>query len=255
MILFQTIAVAVSMFSAVPVPQFPWNEKNMRYAMAAFPLVGVLCALAASVWALLCRAAGFGPVLAGAGLALAPVLVTGGIHLDGFCDTADALASHAPRERRLEILKDSHCGAFAVIATACYLVFYAALCSELALSARTLGCLAVSYVLCRAASGLAVASFPCAKNSGLAHTFASLAAKKQVQTVLLAELAVLAAALLWIGGLWGAAMLLAAAAVFAVYYVMSRRIFGGITGDLAGWFLQLCELLMVFALVLAQKWV
>ncbi len=42
MIVLQTIAVAFAMFSAMPVPQFDWNEKNMRYAMCAFPLIGVV---------------------------------------------------------------------------------------------------------------------------------------------------------------------------------------------------------------------
>ena len=42
MIVLQTIAVAFAMFSAIPVPQFEWNEKNMRYAMCAFPLIGVV---------------------------------------------------------------------------------------------------------------------------------------------------------------------------------------------------------------------
>ena len=41
MIVLQTVAVAFAMFSAVPVPQFNWTEKNMRYAMCAFPLIGV----------------------------------------------------------------------------------------------------------------------------------------------------------------------------------------------------------------------
>ena len=43
MIVLQTIAVAFAMFSALPVPQFEWNEKNMRYAMCAFPLIGLVC--------------------------------------------------------------------------------------------------------------------------------------------------------------------------------------------------------------------
>ena len=38
----QTIAVAFAMFSALPMPQFAWNEKNMRYALCAFPLIGVV---------------------------------------------------------------------------------------------------------------------------------------------------------------------------------------------------------------------
>lgn len=250
MILLETVAVALSMYSAIPMPQFEWTKRNMRYAMAAFPLVGVLCAAATALWAWLSRVIGFGPLLTGAGLALAPVLVTGGIHLDGFCDTTDALASHAPRERKLEILKDSHCGAFAAIGTACYLIFAAALCSELTPDEHAVWCLCLMFPFSRAASGMAVASFPCAKNSGLAHTFADMAAKRQTRLILALILLAAGAGLCWFGGGW---MIAAAALMMLLYYATAMRIFGGITGDLAGWFLQWCELLMTLALVLTQK--
>ncbi len=46
----QTAAVAFGMFSAVPAPQPAWNEKNMKYALCAFPLVGVVIALAFGCW-------------------------------------------------------------------------------------------------------------------------------------------------------------------------------------------------------------
>ena len=101
MIVLQTIAVAFAMFSAVPVPQFAWNEKNMRYALCAFPLVGLLCG---ALWC----ACGVLPLPAparAAGFCLVPVWVTGGIHLDGYADTCDALASYGDREKKLEILK------------------------------------------------------------------------------------------------------------------------------------------------------
>ena len=54
MTVLQTIAVAFAMFSAVPVPQFDWNEKNMRYSLCAFPLVGVLCGVLWCVCACRC---------------------------------------------------------------------------------------------------------------------------------------------------------------------------------------------------------
>ena len=41
-----------------------------------------------------------------AGFCLIPVWVTGGIHLDGYADTCDALSSYGDREKKLEILKD-----------------------------------------------------------------------------------------------------------------------------------------------------
>ena len=250
MIFLQTIAVALSMYSALPMPQFAWNEKNMRFAMAAFPLVGVFCGMAVFLWGLLARYAGFSPLLTGAGLALAPVLITGGIHLDGFCDTTDALASHQTREKKLEILKDSHCGAFAVIGTATYLIFLTALCAELTADNRCLLSLGLCFILSRAESGVAVTAFPCAKNSGLVHTFADMAARRLSRALLLLIWAAAAVGLILLGSGWAVA---AAAVMFGIYYVSSRRIFGGITGDLAGWFLQWCELLMVLALVLTEK--
>ena len=64
MIVLQTIAVAFAMFSAVPVPQFEWNAKNMRYALCAFPLIGVVigalwCLCGALPLPAMAKAAGF----------------------------------------------------------------------------------------------------------------------------------------------------------------------------------------------------
>ena len=53
----------------------------------------------------------------------------------------------------------------------------------------------------------------------------------------------------------GGAALLAAALVFAYYRRMSYRIFGGITGDLAGYFVQLCELAAALAVALTHGWI
>ena len=127
MIVLQTIAVAFAMFSAVPVPQFAWNEKNMRYALCAFPLVGLLCG---ALWCV-CGVLPLPAPARAAGFCLVPVWVTGGIHLDGYADTCDALASYGDREKKLEILKDPHCGAFAVIRLCSYFAAYLCLAAHL----------------------------------------------------------------------------------------------------------------------------
>ena len=101
----------------------------------------------------------------------------------------------------------------------------------------------------RALSGLAVAAFPLAKNTGLAHTFATAADRVRVRQVLAALCAMLAVGLTALGG-W--ALVLAAGCVFARYYVVAKKQFGGVTGDLAGWFLQKCEIWMLAALVACQ---
>ena len=235
------------MFSALPVPHVMWNEKNMRYALCAFPLVGVAAGLASWAWALLCRWLALPALLRGAGLCLAPILVTGGIHLDGYADTCDARASHADMARKQEILKDSHLGAFAAIKLCCYFVACWALWAALP---RYNG-VAVLLGLClsRSLSALAVASFPLARNTGLAHTFATGADKKRVKLAMAALAAALTVGLCLTGGYL---MAVAAWGVFIRYRVMAVKEFGGLSGDLAGWFVQMSELWMLAALVLTQ---
>ena len=245
MIVLQTIAVAFAMFSAVPVPQFAWNEKNMRYALCAFPLVGLLCG---ALWCV-CGVLPLPAPARAAGFCLVPVWVTGGIHLDGYADTCDALASYGDREKKLEILKDPHCGAFAVIRLCSYFAAYLCLAACVQFTPRVGALWTLALVLERALSGLAVAAFPMAKNTGLAHTFASAADRKTVRSVLFGLAFALCAVLTVLGG-WGLA--LAAVLVFIRYYVVSKKQFGGITGDLAGWFLQKAELWMLAALCACQ---
>ena len=245
MIVLQTIAVAFAMFSAIPVPQFDWNEKNMRYAMCAFPLIGAVCG---ALWCL-CGALPLPALVRAGGFCLVPVWVTGGIHLDGYADTCDALSSYGSREQKLEILKDPHCGAFAVIRLCSYFLAYFALCTAVQFTPRIGLCWTLALVLERTLSGLAIASFPLARSTGLAHTFASAADRKAVRSVLLVLAGLLCAALVLLGG---GALVLAALLVFCRYRVVSDRQFGGITGDLAGWFLQKAELWMLAALAACQ---
>ena len=91
MIILETIAVAFSMFSAIPMPQFPWNERNMRFSLCAFPLIGVVIGLLCALWNVLSSILPVPAFLRGAVFCVLPVLITGGIHLDGYADTWDAL--------------------------------------------------------------------------------------------------------------------------------------------------------------------
>ena len=50
------------------------------------------------------------------------------------------------------------------------------------------------------------------------------------------------------------AFMAAALLMFWQYHVVSVKQFGGITGDLAGWFLQRAELWMLAALLLSGRW-
>ena len=228
MTVLQTIAVAFAMFSAVPVPQFDWNEKNMRYSLCAFPLVGVLCGV---LWCV-CASLPLPAMVRAAGFCLIPIWVTGGIHLDGYADTCDALCSYGDTQKKLDILKDPHCGAFAVIRLCSYFVAYFALCCCVQFTPQVGAVWLLALVLERACSGYAVAAFPLAKDTGLAHTFATAADRITVRRVLGCLSIVLAVALFALGG----GVLALAAGELSRYHRVAVKQFGGITGDLAGWF-------------------
>ena len=96
------LAIAISMYSKIPAPAVDWNDKNMKYAMCFFPVVGVVTGLLqfGAGYALLTYTS-CGKLLFAAVMTLIPVLVTGGIHLDGYADTIDALSSWGDREKKL----------------------------------------------------------------------------------------------------------------------------------------------------------
>ena len=105
--------MAWGMFLAIPCPLKLWNEKARSKMICCLPLVGLVVG---GVWLLAAYVGRFLPQsAAGLLIAAAPWLTTGFLHLDGFMDVCDAVLSRRDLPRRQEILKDSHCGAFAVI--------------------------------------------------------------------------------------------------------------------------------------------
>ena len=247
----RSLCIAFSTYSRIPVPQVEWSEENRKYSMCFFPLIGAVIGLLMWGWLYLCGVLAISPMLKGAVGALLPILVTGGIHMDGFMDTSDALASWQSKERRLEILKDSHVGAFAVLGCTAYLLLHAALLSEATATSGALLCCV--FVLSRALSAWAMAAFKSARPSGMLDAFAQ-AAHRRLVTISCAVYAVLCAAVWAILGGWLAIACLPAAALCVWYYRhMAYKQFGGVTGDLAGWFLQVTELALTIVIVLGGE--
>jgi adenosylcobinamide-GDP ribazoletransferase len=117
---------------------------------------------------------------------------------------------------------------------------------------KTAAVIAAGYVVSRGLSAVSAVTFRSAKKDGslqsfvrpahrnitLAMDIASAVAGIAVQTVLLP--------------VQGAAAALAALLVMAYHRYSSYRRFGGITGDLCGWFLQLCEIWILAAAVFSE---
>ncbi|RGF88205.1 adenosylcobinamide-GDP ribazoletransferase [Ruminococcus sp. AM57-5] len=247
--LLNAMIIAIAMYSKIPMPRVDWNEKNMRYAMCFFPLVGVIIGVLEIVAGNLITVwKGERTFFYAVVLTLIPVFITGGIHLDGFADTMDAKSSYGDREKKLEILKDPHTGAFAIISLCCYFLLCVGIFSEM--RTERLFAAALVFVFSRSLSGISVVTFPAAKNSGLLRTFQDGAQKRNARIVLIFWLLAAGIGLYLTAGLCGGAAAVVGLAVFFYYYQFSRKQFGGITGDLAGYFLQLCELFMLAVLAL-----
>lgn len=253
MSIVRSFVTAFSMFSRLPVPILQWRDTNMRYMLAMFPFVGAAVGLFVWAWLWICEVLGFGIILRAAGMTLLPIAVTGGIHLDGFCDTVDALASRAPKERKREILKDPHSGAFAVIGVISYLVMYFALGTELEISTLTPLLFGLMFVLSRTLSGLSVLLFSANAGEGLLSAFKASAERKISVAILIVFFILCITGLVFVNVLTGCVMAAAALLCLIYLYFMSHRQFGGMSGDLAGYFLQLCELCMLASVIIVQK--
>ena len=249
----KSILIAFAMYSKFPMPMVDWEKKALSWALCWFPLVGAAIGLILWLWGAAAMWLGFSNVFFAAFALLIPIALSGGIHLDGFCDTCDALSSHQPRERKLEILKDSHTGAFAIICCGIYLlVFFACWCEVRPLGRAAL-VLALGPVLSRSLSGFFAATLPNARGSGLLATFTGPMDAMKARIILGLWAAACAVAMVVLD-VWAGAGALVGATLACLYYVATaKRQFGGVTGDLAGLFLQLCELGMVLCVAVAQR--
>lgn len=251
MSILSSLVIAFSMYSKIPMPHVDWNEKNMRYVMCFFPLVGLV--IGAVQWGVffLCSSFDFTPSFTAALLLTVPLLLTGGIHFDGFLDTSDALGSYKSKDEKLKILSDSHVGAIAVLHACLYFLLYYGAYTQASLKEAPL--LALTFILSRSLSGFSIVALKAAKPDGLASSFQNSANRNIVRRVSIVTAFFTCAAMLMYNLFSGILGILTALIVFVRYRNLSYRQFGGITGDLAGYFLQICELCLTLVFVISGR--
>lgn len=250
MFLIGNLVTAFATFSRIPMPRIDYNERNTKYSLCFFPLVGAVVGALMLFVHFLCGLLAVGSVLRAALLLAVPVLVTGGIHLDGYCDTVDALSSFAPREKKLQILKDPNAGAFAVIYCGLWYLLYFGALTELDAAFYVI---LPGFVLSRSLSALAVVNFRSARENGMGAHEKKSASRTAVNVVMPVFIALSAALMIVISPICGAVGTAAAGFAFLYYRIKSYRTFGGFTGDIAGWFLQISELAVCLSVTAAER--
>lgn len=249
--IINSFIIAFSIYSKVPMPKASWDEDNMKYVICFFPLIGAVIGAIIIGWDYIGNVLSISHVLQTIIMVFIPIVITGGIHIDGFLDTTDALKSYQSAEKKLEILKDPHTGAFAVIACVGY--FFLTFGIWYDMKSSNILIMAISFILSRALSGLAVVTLPLAKNSGLVATFSNQAKKKVTRITMLFFIVTCVIGMIAINTYLGTACFASALVVFAYCRHMAIKEFGGITGDIAGYFLQVCELTMAICVMIGGK--
>lgn len=249
--------IAAAMYSRLPVPNVRWDEESKEAVLFLFPLLGVIEAGLIFLLAGLLLRVSAGAPLSAFCLTAAPLLFTGGIHFDGFLDTADALGSWKGKEEKLAILKDVHAGSAAVLQGGLMLLAgFAAWLSllESGNMPERLPQLLPIFLMSRALSALSIYLLPNARGAGTVYDFTAARARRMGRLICGFYLLFAAAALFGAGTLFTGACILAAVLLAALYSGARAALsFGGMTGDLAGFLLTNCETAGLIAAALAFR--
>ena len=131
-------------------------------------------------------------------------------------------------------------------------MFFAAWCEAAPAGGAALA-LALGPAFSRSLSGLFAVTLPNARGTGLLATFTGPMDAAKARGVLAAWAVLTGGAMVAADVRTGLAALVGAGLACVYYVVTARRQFGGVTGDLAGFFLQLCELGMVLCAAVGQR--
>lgn len=244
-----SIPIAFSFFTTIPMPAVEWTERRLKFLPVLMPWIGLFIGvLGYGLYELLINV-DFSYFSASVIMVLFYLVITGGLHVDGLMDTADAYFSRQSKEEKLMIMKDSRVGAFAIMTFVGLILLKTAFFYEIFRAGEeTALVLLFIPVLSRIIQAFTLCSFPYAKKDGLAVIFGKVSGLKT--TTMLILYFSLATVLIFVQfGLKSLFIPVSLLLFIIFYYFFSQKNFEGITGDIVGASVELTETLML-ALVL-----
>ena len=244
--IIKIIISSISMYSRLPVPGIFCDEDDMGHIITALPLIGAVIGIISYITFLMLLNFNIPIVGITLILLLIPLLITGGFHVDGFMDVSDALNSNLERKRKMEIMKDPHIGAFAVINlvitgivwTAClYILIFTAT------SSKDYGGLFIYFAVfffVRALCAMGSVTFTKAKKDGMLNMETHKSGT--LDKVFIALQALLGAGvMIYFDIIPGMLTILGLFIYTYLYRHMCNKNFGGVTGDTAGYYVVTAE--------------
>ena len=245
---------AVTTYSRLPLPCVDISGCRLSYVFCFFPVCGVFIGIIQYLWIRVCVLTGLSDRVIMPVIALCiPIFITGGIHMDGYMDTVDALSSYRDREQRLQIMKDPHVGAFGVLWTSVYMLIYCALMCDLV--SRDVAPLVFHYALCRFMLSLMLTYSHFARPDGMLAMVVKDADKNAVRLLSILGIMTYVSYFIWRDnsamGIWRAVIIPSITALTGVICcIRAHRALGGMTGDTCGYTIQLMEIAGLAAIAL-----
>lgn len=230
--------LAWQFFSAVPIKkQLDMNAKSVTWMYGFLPIVGLLIgAIISSGVLILSRYSEISELLLAILIVIGLIVLTGGLHLDGWIDMSDAFFSYGEKEKRLEILDDPRTGAFGVISVFCLLVLKIGVIYEMLLHGQLAIVPFLIFIPFIARMGMLLyfVTMQPAKEKGLAAYFKGIVIQNKLAVLIGVQSILAFVCWLYIGVF--SLFILVVVMLFAVfiYRIWSKKHFGGVTGDLLG---------------------
>lgn len=255
------LILAFQFFSILPINyEVSMTKENIEGAMRLFPLIGLFFGLSyGGVGYLLYRYSRLSNLLITFVIWLLGIVLTGGIHLDGWMDTADGFFSYREPKDRLEIMADPQVGAFGVISAIVLLVAKFVFIYEV-LNTKQLSIfiwICLIPVFSRTVMGWTLAFIPNAKVTGLGHLFQS-AKKPQTIQFYLVYLIIMAVILFIINPAFLFYLFIFLFLMTLSFFMIKKQAiqhFGGISGDVIGAITEGMEVFLWLILLVLQSFV
>lgn len=219
---------AIGFLTIIRINLKKYDNKN---AIFYFPLVGLI--IATPAYSILSGDIKFKELIA----LIYMIIITGGLHLDGLADSADAFFSHKDREKKLEIMKDSRIGTFGALS-----IFILLLSKYEFLKHIDPFAVFVAFSCSRFGAIVIMKSLPYARSKGTGDFFNGFSLYKPELIFLFAPFVVS----FFMGLQLFLYLLLFFSLSTFIFIILYKKIIGGWTGDMIGCYIEVMETIILF---------
>jgi len=238
-----SLLLAFQFLTILPIKINEFSEKRIAVSAVYFPLVGLSLGLLLAAVNVLLTFLNLPAFSTNIILVVFLILITGGIHLDGLADSADAFLSARPKNEMLQIMRDPHIGVMGVLTLICAILLKIGMFSSISTSLKE-NALVLMCVLSRWGAVLSMFLFPYARQEGKAKIF--IEGMNLKIFIISSIIAIICAAFIWqVRGL--ILLLIVTAFVYGIGKLICSKI-NGITGDTLGATIELSEIVILLSI-------